>query len=83
MDSRDDPLEILTRVANEVEAMIVVNALEQCGIRAVATGGYTSGLQAEAPTDVQIRVLKSTLGEARQALAELRESSADDPLDDA
>jgi tRNA G26 N,N-dimethylase Trm1 len=83
MDSHHDPLEILTRVANEMEAMIVVNALERCGIRAVATGGYTSGLKAEAPTDVQVRVLKSTLDEARQALTELRQSRADDPLDSA
>ena len=56
--------------------------IERCGIRAVATGGYTSGLQAEAPTDVQVCVLKSTLDEARQALAELRQSGADDLTDD-
>jgi hypothetical protein len=83
MDTDSDPLEILTRVPNDMEAALIVNALQECGLRAMAAGGFTAGFQAEAPGDVQVYVLKSTLEQARQVLAEWKRSVAEDPLSDA
>jgi cytosine/adenosine deaminase-related metal-dependent hydrolase len=80
MDTDSDPLEILTRVPNDMEAALIVNALQECGLRAMAAGGFTAGFQAEAPGDVQVYVLKSTLEQARQVLAEWKRSAAEDPF---
>ncbi len=65
-----DRPETLLSVANEIEAATIVGYLDQCGIRAFAAGGYTSGFKAEAPGNVKILVKQADLDRARQALAE-------------
>ena len=45
----DDSLLVLVSVANEMQAALIVNTLEAHGIRATATGDFTSGFRAEGP----------------------------------
>ncbi|MBU4273221.1 MAG: DUF2007 domain-containing protein [Planctomycetes bacterium] len=68
-----DRSETLLSVADEIEAAAIVGYLDQCGIRAFAAGGYTSGFKAEAPGDVKILVKQADLDRARKALAENQE----------
>lgn len=63
--------EVLTHVANVVEAAAIVDGLASHGIQASTTGSYTAGFQAEAPGTVQIIVKASHLDRAREALSEL------------
>ena len=55
MASDPDELVELLRVSNEAEAAIIVNALADVGIRALATGGFTSGFKASALVVVATR----------------------------
>jgi len=63
--------EILTHVANEVEAATIIDSLASHGIQASTTGSYTAGFLAEAPGTVQIIVKASHLVRAREALSKL------------
>ena len=69
----DDALLVLVSVANEMQAALIVNTLEDHGIRATATGDFTSGFRAEAPGDVRVLVKRSDLSEAREVLQSVRE----------
>lgn len=64
--------EVLTRVANEVEASAIVDGLAAHGIHASTTGSHTAGFLAEAPGTVQIIVKSSHLARAQKALSELK-----------
>jgi hypothetical protein len=74
-----DPMSPKTLVwlANELEAAMIVNALEDQGIRATAVGGYTSGFRAEAPGGVRVVVARGDLVRAREVLAEARREQAE------
>lgn len=60
---------------SEVGASIVVAALKEAGIRAVATGGFTAGFRAEAPGSVQVQTLESDADRARQVISEINRES--------
>ena len=60
----------LTTVANEVEGQLLVNILNEHGIAAMVTGGFTSQFRAEAPGTVQVVVRQDSLSLARSVLAE-------------
>jgi hypothetical protein len=78
--SRDaEDLIVLISVPNEIEAAAIVAALDQDGIRAVATGGLTSGFKAEAPGEVQVLVKGSDAERAQQTLREIH--SRENPID--
>ncbi len=68
--SPSDHLEVLVSVPTESEAAVIVAALDERGIEATATGGFTSGFKAEAPGMVKVLVKSDDLETARQALAE-------------
>jgi len=70
-------LETLAWLANEFEAALIVNALEEQGIRAAAVGDYTSGFRAEAPGGVRVVVARGDLVRAREVLAEARRERAE------
>ncbi len=70
-------LETLAWLGNELEAALIVNALEEQGIRATAVGGYTSGFRAEAPGGVRVVVAQGDLSRAREVLAEVRRDQAE------
>ena len=74
---RDDSLQVLTRVPNELEAALIVNTLTEYGIPATATGGFTSGFKAEAPGDVRVLVKRSDIAAARDLLRAATEDVED------
>jgi hypothetical protein len=67
----------LTSVPTEMEASILVAALDQNGIRAAMSGEATAGFRAEAPGSVQVLVAEEDLQEAQAILDDLRQRSAD------
>ena len=71
MSSDPNSLEILARVATEVEAAALQGALAEHAIDAVITGGFTAGFKAEAPGDVAVLVREADLADARAVLTEL------------
>jgi hypothetical protein len=56
----------------EVGAAIVVAALKDAGIRAVATGGFTAGFRAEAPGWVRVQTLERDAIRAREVISEMK-----------
>lgn len=62
---------MLTSVPTEMEAGIIVGALDDRGIKSTMTGVYTSGFRAEAPGWVQILVAESDLPAAPEVLEEV------------
>lgn len=71
-DHRDnEKLVTVARRPTEMSASVLVAVLADEGIRAVATGGFTSGFQAEAPGWVSVQTLESDVERARAILAEL------------
>jgi len=69
----DDPSQPvrLTRVPSEIQAALLVAALQDRGINAHAEGALTSGFRAEAPGGVDILVRKVDLQKAEAALREI------------
>ena len=77
MSSRADDLDILTYVAAEPEATLIVSVLKDEEIDAAAEGTLTTGFRAEAPGEVRIMVRHQDLNRAKQVLADLRRASAE------
>jgi hypothetical protein len=72
MSAKSDTLEVLARVANEIEASLIVQCLGNHGITARAVGGFTSGFRAEAPGDVSVLVMSGDLARAKNVLTTTR-----------
>ena len=72
-------LQELISVPSEVEAAVIVAALEREGIKAVAAGALTSGFRAEAPGEVQVLVKRSDADRAQQTLRECQTQQS--PID--
>jgi len=77
MPPNPDHLEALTSTPNESQAAMIVSALKQQGIEAVAEGGLTAGFRAEAVGEVRIMVWEKDMARAHQALDEYREAVRD------
>ena len=69
----DEKLVTVAQRGSEVAASILVSVLQDEGIRAIATGGFTAGFRAEAPGMVRVQTLESDAERAKQIIAELRE----------
>ena len=82
MTSNHDNLATLASVTTEVEAQLLVNMLNDHDIAAVATGGFTSQFQAEAPGVVRVLVKQKDLAVARSALAEREQDHCPSELAD-
>ena len=70
MTSNHDTLATLATVSTEVEAQLLVNLLNDHGIDAIATGGFTSQFRAEAPGAVRVLVKQDNLSVAKSVVAE-------------
>jgi len=68
---------VLTSAPLEVQAGIIVAALQENGIKATMSGETTAGFRAEAPGWVQVLVAEEDLPRARAVLEELRRESKD------
>jgi len=65
-----DRLEPLTSTPNEPQAAMIVSALKDRGVDAVAEGGLTAGFRAETVGEVRVMVWQEDLDRARLALDE-------------
>lgn len=70
-DITNEPV-LLTSAPNEMEAGIIVGAMEDAGIKATMSGVYTAGFRAEAPGWVQILVTERDLSRAKAILEDVR-----------
>ena len=77
-DFNNEKLVTVAQRPTEVAASILVAVLADEGIRAVATGGFTAGFRAEAPGWAEVRVLERDAPRAREIIAEVKESAAED-----
>ena len=77
MTDASDHLEPLTSTPGEAQAAMIVAALKDQGIEAVAEGGLTAGFRAEAVGEVKVMVWHNDLDRARQALADYRVAASD------
>ena len=77
MSDLNERVVLLTSAPNEMEAGVIVGALEERGIKATMTGTYTSGFRAEAPGWVQVLVGEDDLAAAKEVLAEARDGDDD------
>jgi hypothetical protein len=68
----DERVVLLTSAPNEMEAGIILGALEERGIKAAMSGIHTAGFRAEAPGWVQVLVSKDDLPAAQAVLDEFR-----------
>jgi hypothetical protein len=83
MTTNPDTLATLATVSTEVEAQLLANMLNDRGIAAVATGGFTSQFRAEAPGVVRVLVKQDDLSVARSVLAEReQERCSSEPVDE-
>ena len=73
MTDSSEPLVTVATVLTDVEASIVVCALENHGMRAIQEGGLTAAMRAETPGLVRVLVHESEVSEARSVLRKLRE----------
>jgi hypothetical protein len=76
MSAESERLEVVARVATEVEASLIVQCLNDAGIAARAVGGFTSNFLAEAPGNVSVLVKSSDLERAKSVLASTRQEFA-------
>lgn len=66
----------------EVSASVLVSVLQDEGIRATATGGFTAGFRAEAPGIVRVLVFDADADRARLIIKEIEaeiQQSQDQP----
>jgi hypothetical protein len=77
MSDDDLQLERLTSVRNEMEAGIIVGALDAEGIKSAMSGVYTAGFRAEAPGWVEVLVTEADLARAQTILEQVRSERTD------
>ncbi|MGI9472749.1 MAG: putative signal transducing protein [Rubripirellula sp.] len=78
----DTKLVTVAECYSESSATILVSVLQDAGIRAVATGGFTAGFRAEAPGLVRVRTLEFDAERAKQVIAEVKPLEESDTKDD-
>ena len=72
MSTSTDNLAILATLSTDMEAAMIIAALEREGIEAFMKGEYTAGFRAEAPSWPKVEVRESDLEKAREILCTLR-----------
>jgi hypothetical protein len=77
MTHEPEHIAVLTSAPLEMQAGIIVGALQENGIKATMSGQTTAGFRAEAPGWVQVLVAEDDLPRARAVLEELRRESKD------
>jgi len=77
MSKRSERLVLLESTPTEMEAGVIVAALEQGGIQATMTGTHTAGFRAEAPGWVKVLVAEDDLLQARTTLRDVVRENMD------
>jgi hypothetical protein len=73
MSEHPEPSEVLTSLPSEMEASIVVGALEADGIRARLAGDFTAKLRVGVPSWVQVLVFDEDLERAQAVLEQVKQ----------
>jgi hypothetical protein len=73
MTHEPEHIAVLTSTPLEMEAGIIVAALERSGIKSTMAGQTTAGFRAEAPGWVQVLVAEDDLERARAVLDDVRQ----------
>jgi len=81
MNGSEDDLRVLTSVPHDFQAALIVNALQEQGIRGAVSGTYTAGFRAEAPGWVQVLVREADLPAAAAVFETVERASFDDQPD--
>jgi hypothetical protein len=76
MAEHPEHIAVVTTAPNEMEAGIIVAALEREGIMATMSGAETSGFRVGVPGEVQILVAEEDEAAARRVLDEAEEMDA-------
>ena len=71
MADRFEHISQLASVPTELEASLIVAALQDEGLDASMTGIYTAGFRAEAPGQVQVQVADSDLARAKSVMEDM------------
>lgn len=77
MSNDPDSPKVLESFSHDLEAAALVALLQDHGIMATTTGGYTAGFRAEAPGMVHVMVRSRDLSRARQVWAEIKTRPAE------
>lgn len=77
MTDHPEHVALLTSAPTEMEAGIIVAALEENGIKSTMAGQTVSGMRAEAPGWVQVLVAEEDLSRAQAVLKEVRHEGDD------
>lgn len=77
MSKHSERLVLLESTPTEMEAGVIVAALEQGGIQATMTGTHTAGFRAEAPGWVKVLVAEDDLLQARTILRDVVRENMD------
>jgi hypothetical protein len=78
MAHHPEHIKLLTSTPLEMDAGIIVSALEENGIKATLSGAATAGFRAEAPGWVQVLVAEEDLSRAQRVLEEVQRSHSDE-----
>jgi Putative prokaryotic signal transducing protein len=78
MTHQPEHIKRLTSTLLEMEAGVIVSALEENGIKATLTGVATAGFRAEAPGWVHVLVAEEDLPRAQSVLDEVRKNQSDE-----
>ena len=76
MEDREEPA-VLAEVPAEIEAQLIVAALETEGIEAFKSGGYASDFRVGVPGHIKILVRPEDLDRAKEAFAHLRDDDGE------
>jgi hypothetical protein len=83
MSERTDHVAVVTTAPTEMEAGIIVAALEREGIKATMSGAATAGFRVGVPGEVEILVASEDEEAAQRVLAEAKSLEADEEFDEA
>ena len=72
MSTSTDNLAILATLSTDMEAAMIIAALEREGIQAFMNGEYTANFRTQAPSWPKVEVRESDLEKAREVLGTLR-----------
>ncbi len=76
-DHTDHELVHLTSTPTEIEASIIIAALEDNGIEATMTGNFTAGVLAEVMGWVEVLVPEAELTRAQEVMNEVKQHRTD------
>lgn len=76
MQDNEEPV-VLADLPGEIEAQLIVAALEEQGIEAFKSGGYASDFRVGVPGHVKILVRPEDLDRAKEAFSHLRDEQGE------